>query len=355
MKEYTIGFYLEKLYYAPHFEPIIDELARRGIPYTLVIPPTRSRDEVDQRTEAIQYAQSRGLTYTLEEEDCHCQWLIFGNNPHPLHVTFDRSALVMHGTWGGKAVYLDPVLNRVDVRFVDGTFMHDTLAQHFPADAHRLCISGYTKLDAYFRLTDADRRQFLLDRHLNPDKPTVLYAPTFYPSSILRLGKHFPADLLDYNLILKPHSHIFLRRRYRRDLRRVLSWTKASNVYLARFDETNLIPFFHAADLLISDISSAVFEFASLDKPVIINRFLHYRPLDRLFPRRISRRLDTDHFYLWDVGEQPHDYPTMLQAIQRNILHPDCHQAQRRQLAREVVGIVDGKASVRVVDRLLQP
>lgn len=35
MKNYTIGFYLEKLYYSPQFEPVIKEIIKRNISYVV--------------------------------------------------------------------------------------------------------------------------------------------------------------------------------------------------------------------------------------------------------------------------------------------------------------------------------
>ena len=53
MKNYTIGFYLEKLYYSPQFEPVIKEIIKRNISYVVIIPKNRERDELNQRGESI--------------------------------------------------------------------------------------------------------------------------------------------------------------------------------------------------------------------------------------------------------------------------------------------------------------
>ena len=61
MENYTIGFYLEKLYYIPHFEPVIKEIIKRGITYVIIIPKNRGRDELNQREESIKYCQEKGF------------------------------------------------------------------------------------------------------------------------------------------------------------------------------------------------------------------------------------------------------------------------------------------------------
>lgn len=260
----------------------------------------------------------------------------------------------MHGVWGGKTVNFAPGLNDVDLRFLDGKFLEDNLTQLFPEKKSIYHVSGYSKLDNYFKFTAEDRVKFLQHCNLDVNKKTILYAPTFYPSSVLKMGKKFPEDFADYNIILKPHSHLFLRKRYRKDLHRLETWTKYPNVYLAKFNETNILPFLHAADLMISDMSSAVFEFSGVGKPAIVNMFLRYRLLHRIFPHKVTKRLDTANFFLWKVGDTPKSYSEMLQNAKENLANPDKNKAKREELSRYVVGIVDGKVSERIVNKLLE-
>lgn len=168
------------------------------------------------------------------------------------------------------------------------------------------------------------------------------------------MDKKFPEQLKEYNIILKPHSNIFLRKTYRKDLNILQEWAKYPNVYLAEFRETNILPFFYAADLLISDISSAVYEFASLRKPVIINMFLYYRFIARIFRKKITKRLDIQNFHLWEVGDTPKNYSEMLKFCKENIENPEKNKQKREELTRYVVGEVDGCASQRIVDKLSQ-
>ena len=125
--------------------------------------------------------------------------MVFGNAPRHISTPFKKSALIMHGTWGGKTVNYAPDLNDVDLRFLDGKFMEDRLLELFPEKKSIYYISGYSKLDNYFQLTEEDRIKFLQSCHLDINKKTILYAPTFYPSSILKMGKKFPEDFAEYH------------------------------------------------------------------------------------------------------------------------------------------------------------
>ena len=105
---------------------------------------------------------------------------------------------------------------------------------------------------------------------------------------------------------------------------------------------------------MISDMSSAVFEFSGVGKPAIVNMFLRYRLLHRIFPHKITKRLDTTNFFLWEVGDTPRNYAEMLQNAKENLTNPDKNKEKREKLSRNVVGIVDGKVSERIVDKLLE-
>ena len=51
------------------------------------------------------------------------------------------------------------------------------------------------------------RDKKLLD--IDPTKKTILFAPTFYPSSIEKFGIHFGELTKNFNVILKPHMWTF--------------------------------------------------------------------------------------------------------------------------------------------------
>ena len=105
---------------------------------------------------------------------------------------------------------------------------------------------------------------------------------------------------------------------------------------------------------MISDMSSAVFEFAGIGKPAIVNMFLRYRLHDRLFPHKARKRLDTENFYLWEVADTPKRYQNMVKNAQEALAGTDKNKAKREELIHYVMGAVDGKVSPRIVDKLLE-
>ena len=65
---------------------------------------------------------------------------------------------------------------------------------------------------------------------------------------------------------------------------------------LAKADDYSLLPFLKSADLMISDASSAIIEFAALNKPVLWCTFLQLRWNYRgIFSYRFKARMDKDY------------------------------------------------------------
>lgn len=101
-------------------------------------------------------------------------------------------------------------------------------------------------------------------------------------------------------------------------------------------------------------MSSAVFEFSGIGKPAIVNMFLRYRLHDRLFPHKARKRLDIENFYLWEVADTPKSYQNMVKNAREALAGINKNKAKREELVRYVMGVVDGKVSSKIVDKLLE-
>lgn len=127
--------------------------------------------------------------------------------------------------------------------------------------------TGWSKLDPLYSSEDdgSELRNSILKKSMK--KHLILYAPTFSPSltsadnsimQIIELSEHD-----DYHVVVKFHDLTS-----KKIVGKYLD-AAAGNMHLQVADDKNILPWIKAADLMISDTSSAVYEFLLLDKPVI--------------------------------------------------------------------------------------
>jgi CDP-glycerol glycerophosphotransferase (TagB/SpsB family) len=182
----------------------------------------------------------------------------------------------------------------------------------------------------------------------------LLYSPTFYPSTIENFPKDWPSDFADYNILLKPHYLSLIKPAYKKQKALLQHWAQFPNVYLAKESEQSLVPFMATADLMISETSSALFEFIALDKPVIICHFLKLRWGYRgLLKFRLKKRLSDDYQLFQSMGTNIDHYRELKLAVESNIHDHSLYQTARQQITNDVVGTIDGQCSQRVVQFIL--
>ncbi|MFA8433514.1 MAG: CDP-glycerol glycerophosphotransferase family protein [Marinifilaceae bacterium] len=357
-KNYFAVFYTEYLYYLPQYLPIAKELKRRNIPFLFVVLEGCKRDIFAQKSSIRRVCEEEGLPYQLGEEgleDASVEYLICGGNHYPeTTISYRQSVLVVHGV-GTKAGYFTEEKNQYNIRFVEGDYRFRTLKSMYPTSNVVLENVGFSKLDGVFEYNSSKQKELIANYGLDPQKRTLLYAPTFYPSSLENMSKKFPDEFSEYNIIVKPHFFTFLRKKYRAQRHLLEVWKTYPNVYVAGFEDFSLVPFLAVADLMISDESSAIFEFAALNKPVICNRFIKLRWSYRLFgKRKLKKRMDSAMDRFRDVGENVWKYRHLKAIVEQELSNPKTHEEKRKEYTREIIGPVDGKVSVRMVDILEQ-
>jgi hypothetical protein len=142
------------------------------------------------------------------------------------------------------------------------------------ADGDRAQLIGYPKADC---LVDGsfDQRRVLTSLGLDPGLPTVLYAPTWSAySSLNRLGAELLPALAGpgTNVILKLHDRSYDPRSQSAgsiDWRRHLeSLCRLWRVHAGL--DADISKYLVAADVLVTDHSSAGFEYMLLDRPVVV-------------------------------------------------------------------------------------
>ena len=200
------------------------------------------------------------------------------------------------------------------------------------ADSPAIRLVGMPKVDC---LVDGTyRRDYVLQAlGLDPSRPTVLYAPTWSPASSLNaMGVELIEALgrMPVNVIMKLHDRS-------RDLRERYSggvdWAARLQPLLtpgkgALAPGHDISPYLVAADVMVTDHSSAGFEYLLRDRPLVRIHRPQLIELANVHPAYVE--------LLASVSRSVDDLPAALAAIERALANPDEQRADRRRVAADL-------------------
>ena len=185
---------------------------------------------------------------------------------------------------------------------------------------------------------------------LPADRPTVLYAPTWSPASSLNLlGIELLKRLrrMPVNVIVKLHDRSYdLRRQYSGGI----DWPVALRPYLAEgsavlASDANICPYLAAADVMVTDHSSAGFEYLLLDRPLVrihVPALLTLANVHQDYVRMLA-----------EVSESTTQVDDTSAAIARALATPAPRSATRRAVAADLFH-EPGTATERCADALYE-
>ena len=353
-----IHFDARELYFLPQYVPVYRVLRKRGVDCTFVAYHNRRSEEMgirrgfDQTGIPVVWCRTRedGLAFYRHEEP---DWIVFGRSYGYLSELppRTRTAALFHGI-GMKTNIYGENLAAMDVRFVEGPYRARRIRALYP-EANVVEV-GYPKLDTLLGPKNARPEFDLAAAGLDPAKPTLLYAPTHTPSSFPNMDDRFPEYFAHYNVLVKPHLLSYFGAKRRSHRRKMALWSQAPHVHVASVDEYDPVPFMNVADLLISDISAVLFEFAATDKPIVWCDFLWHH-WTRRGPLRYRRwkRLARDVRRFFDIAPHARRFSDLGRVVQDELAHPGRYSEKRRSYVRALVGPTDGRSAERVADYLL--
>lgn len=341
-------FYVAYPYYFPHFLPIHHYWMSKG-KKTLFVLSNKQNPELMERI-----AKQQQLNYVFGEHylaDITSNAFFFANETLPVEKVNGTSIFLDHGV-GTKYCNYPHACQVYDLVLIEGSYRQKMLAEELPQYQNKIKCVGFSKLDSIINDSLEERALLLSKYQLDSTKKTILYAPTFFPSSIEKMAKNFPENFSNYNVIIKPHYLSLERKAYKKQRKLFQQWANFSNCYLATVDDYNLTDFIGLCDVMISDESSAIFEAVALDKPVIVNRFLKLRWSYYLNPKKLYKRLDPGIESYRQVGYNPDNYITMCEHVEEALSSPLLHKVKRKQVTKQICGLVDGKVSQRIFELL---
>ena len=207
-------------------------------------------------------------------------------------------------------------------------------------------ITGFLQMDPLFRDDPLP-----LPFELAAGTQCVLYAPTWTAglSSAAMLGKR-AVELIrgergDVSIIIKPHPVSFHQQRDWLEVWRRLA-AAGPRVHLVDDAAADVMPYLKAADVLVSDASSVVFQYLAVDRPIVqINN-----PERHASPHYDPRGFE----WLWrDVGQQIDHVEDLPAAVARALDDPSLGAERRAHYRRELFGaLTDGRAAERLADKI---
>ena len=348
-KRYFALFYVAYPYYFPHFLPIYKELSSRGHKSCFVLSDKQNSTLMEKiaKENSLEYVFGESELFSLDSD-----YVFFANPYKDIEKLKAKTIFLEHGI-GTKSNSFYPFVKDVDIYLAEGKFKRDRVVSLFPEYESRVKVVGYSKFDLLFDREYIDKESLYEKYGFDRSKKTILYAPTFFPSSIEKMSDHFPQDFKECNILVKAHYLTYERERYKKQRRKLELWNEYDNCKVVDVNSYDLMPFFSISDVMISDESSAMFEFAALNKPVISNRFLKLRASYYLMPWKLSKRIDKKKDRFRQMLESADSYEQMKSLVNEALTNPHKLSNIRKKLSYELCGEIDGMVSRRISDLIL--
>ena len=356
------------LYHLPQFDPVIDLLSKDD--RFQIFHSTAAVNKKEERELCLNILATKPGTmiYSESEEErakmmkeLDLDFFVCGWSRYELDEYISEKTLagmIYHGI-GVKPSYWRDNHPRLNIRFVEGIYRMDQLRSH--GVDKELVLTGFTKLDPLFSQNPGFDEKLAQSLGLDPSKKTILFAPTFYPSSLERFGMKLGEYTQNYNVILKPHMWTYFLDKFgeynlvpQRNLAYDLA-EKFSHIKLLGPEVYNITPYYKISDILLTEASSTIYEMIALEKPVIVNRFYRLKLSHklfryRLFKKRLSKEMNKDITNFCFEMNRARDLPQVLDtAFNEN--HKRLNIV--REYQKKMLYKLDGKASERVRDTIL--
>ena len=367
--EISILFDAYHLYHLPQFDPLIDLLEKDNRFRVYYSTYSKNRKEEIDICSPILKKRAGTFVFDVDEEkrvkkirDLDLDVFICGWSRYDLDSFVSDKTLVgmiYHGI-GIKPSYWRDNHKRLDLRFVEGEYSINQLRENgIKTD---LALTGFIKLDPLFNGSGPDSDQLKKELGLDSSKKTILFAPTFYPSSLEKIGMRLGDYTGEYNVILKPHLWTYFLdifgevnlKMQRKLISNLIE--KFDHIKLLEPEKYNILPYYLIADVLLTEASSTIYEMIALSKPVVVNRFYklklsHKLFRNRLYRARLNKEMNQDLENFCFTADKHLDVPYALETalIEKHKNYDSMKKYQTKMLYK-----LDGCAAVRARDEILE-
>ncbi|NHZ85732.1 MAG: CDP-glycerol glycerophosphotransferase [Planctomycetia bacterium] len=346
-----ILFQLNYLYHLPALEPIIETFVSDKR-YDIAVALTR---DFDYRLGILRKKKSEEylLKFTIKNVRTASENEIFDivfatDTVYSKQYKDAKICMVYHGPTFNKSVTYRELRKHKDDKyliFVESQYAVDKFQEADCIGSSETRIVGFPKLDPIIN-NKYDRSEILSQLGLNEKKKTILYAPTYKPTSLHDLSEKIFDVTKNYNLIIKLHHYSWMGKYANRKQSRIIKNQVGDyeHAVLLPRDFYNILPLFTVADTLISEASGAITEFLITGKVGII-----YDLEDEVLMRSDSESLLLhDKEFLRGVYIHINN-PSQLSIAIKKALNPTKTRLAKVNIAKEKYFYkCDGKASQRI-------
>ena len=198
---------------------------------------------------------------------------------------------------------------------------------------------GFPKIDSFFNKTldiEKNKKELFSKLSLDNNKKTILFTATWNKNGYSAIESWFnKLDIIssEYNILVTTHHLVS------KDKIEVIKRTKD----ITYLDDKDIMKYYTVSDLMIGDISSIIAEFCAIDKPIITFRVKE----TKRFTNEIQSMLDEISYRIDTFAELERIIPIALS-------NPEFHSEKRKHYNNIMFDELDGMASVRAKDEILE-
>lgn len=246
---------------------------------------------------------------------------------------------------------LESVVRASDYVCVSSEWVRDDLESRGITPRTAFWVTGFPAMDAC--LQNDTPPEGIWPEGCGRNGRVVLFAPTWSPgiNAVEALGFGWIEALVDRDpsveVLVKPHAAIQSKRPDWIAVWRDLAAKRKGLVHLIEDADASIFPLFRRVDMLVTDISSVMFYFLAMDRPIVLVTppvrpgMRHYAPWGPEWQWR-------------DMGLEVRSGSALVEAVLRCLQAPG-EKAERRAFYRDRVfgQLTDGRSAGRIASRVL--
>jgi hypothetical protein len=242
---------------------------------------------------------------------------------------------------------------------VQNEAMREDLARYHGIGGDRVVVTGWPQSDVYARRRPrTDYEAILRSFDLDPSRPTVLFVANWWTNApyegplVERLVEWWEESGAAgrWNLLVRPHPRD-VEAQVRFAAVRGKPWAHVQDAGFGDFEA--LTTLLQHGDCVVVNAGTTMLEAIVNDRPVVCVLYDEGAPPGELWA---AKNMAGEHYRVLAASQAFYPATSFEEAvagIERALSRPDELAAERRRVAREVVGEVDGKAVERVVAAIL--